>query len=253
MDKIRAVIVDDERLARNRLRRLLAGEPDIEVAAECAGGREALEFLVTRGGDLLFLDVQMPDLDGFGVLEALPPSRLPLVIFVTAYDEHALHAFEVHALDYLLKPFDRARFGKALDRARRQLALRRGGALPGPNLQSLLEQLRGQRAQTVIPVKNAGRIVLVRMEDLDWIEAADNYVCLHAGAETHVLRETMSALEARLDARRFVRIHRSAIVNIERIKELRPWFHGEYQVLLTNGAELTLSRSYRDRLLGMLE
>ena len=250
-EKIRAVIVDDERLARKRIRRLLTPEADIEVLGECAGGREAVEFLARHEADLLFLDVQMPRLDGFGVLDALPPGRLPVVVFVTAYDEYAIRAFQVHAFDYILKPFDRARFTEALERARTQLGYLRGGR-QADGLSALLDEVRARRKPTRFPIKTADRVLFVNVDDIDRVQAADNYVCLHAGKESYLLRETMNSIESRLDPDRFVRIHRSTIVNTERIKELRPWFHGEYVVLLTNGTELTLSRSYRDRLLGLL-
>lgn len=252
VDTIRTLIVDDERLARQRIRRMLAGEQDIEIMGECAAGPEAVEFLNTHEVDLLFLDVQMPKMDGFAVLAALPPERLPVVIFVTAYDEYALKAFEVRAFDYLLKPFDNPRFAKTLERARAQVGLERNGRRK-EDLSSLLGELRTQRTQPVrFPIKTSSRVFFVRMEDIDWVEAADNYVCLHVGVDTHLLRETMNSIEGRLDSAHFCRIHRSSIVNVDRIKELRPWFHGEYVVVLADGTELTLSRSYRDRLLGTL-
>jgi two-component system LytT family response regulator len=248
MQPYRALIVDDERLARQRIRRLLGSEPAIAIAGECANGPQAVSFLREQPVDLLFLDVQMPGLDGFGVLRALDRVARPVTIFVTAYDEYALRAFEVNALDYLLKPFDRKRFQTALERAKAQLAHVRGGVVQ-QQLSRLLEHLdRSRHELDRIAVRASGNVILVRMDDIDWIEAADNYACLHCGAQTHVLRETMSALEARLDAARFIRIHRSAIVNISKIKELQPWFRGDYRVLLQNGAQLTLSRSYREKL-----
>ena len=251
MEKIRTLIVDDERLARRRLRRLLAAETDIEVVGECAGGLEAAEYLGTHDTDLLFLDVQMPQVDGFGVLASLEPARVPLVVFVTAYDEYALKAFEVHAFDYLLKPFDRARFARTLEAVRGQLQARNGGR--SHHLAALIEELGARRGRSArFPIKTANRVFFIRTEEIDWVEAADNYVCLHVGAERHLVRETMNAIEARLDPELFVRIHRSTIVNRDRILELRPWFHGEYVVKLAGGAELTLSRSYRDRVLGSL-
>jgi two-component system LytT family response regulator len=244
---IRALIVDDEPLARTRLRALLDGEADVEVVGECGDGQAALAAVAELAPDLLFLDVQMPALDGFGLLEALGPGRLPAVVFVTAYDRYALRAFEVHALDYLLKPFDRDRFRKALDRARAQLAAAGRGAAD-PRLLALLEDTRGARRPLErLVVKSAGRVFFLRTEEIDWIEAAGNYVRLHAGADTHLLRDTMNGLEARLDPQRFLRVHRSTIVNVDRIQELQPWFHGDYLVILRDGTQLTLSRGYRPK------
>ena len=249
---IRTLIVDDEALARERLRALLAGEPDLEIIGECADGAEAVEAIERDPPDLLFLDVQMPELDGFGVLEALRPARLPAVIFTTAFGQHALKAFEVHALDYLLKPFDRERLQAALGRVREQLRHAQAGAL-NEKLHALLAEMRPQPQKVDrLVVKTAGRVMLVRTADVDWIESADNYVSLHVGAETHLVRETMAALEARLDSQHFMRISRSTIVNLERIKELQPMFHGDYAVILRNGVRLSLSRSYRDKLQHLL-
>jgi two-component system LytT family response regulator len=190
----------------------------------------------------------MPELDGFGVVEALGPRVPPAMVFVTAYDRYALKAFEVHALDYLLKPFDRDRLRAALARAR-QVVRRRDTEDLERRLGGLLQDLRGAgRAPDRLAVKHEGRITFVRIDDIDWVEAADNYVQLHVGNERHALRETMNALEARLSGRRFLRINRSTIVNIDRIRELQPLFHGEYAVILRNGTRLTLSRGYRDKL-----
>lgn len=247
---IRTVIIDDERLARQRIRRMLTNSPDFEVIAEFENSQHGLEYLEDTGADLLFLDVQMPGLDGFALLEALDPARMPIVIFVTAYDEYALRAFEYHAFDYLLKPFDQARFEKALDRARKQLTSQDSN---NEKLLNLLNEIRQRNQEPArFAIKTPGRVFFVRQEDIDWIEAADNYVNLHVGADTHLIRETMNSLEGRLDSRKFLRIHRSTIVNAERIKELRPWFHGEYVVLLKDGTELTLSRTYREKILSLL-
>jgi two-component system LytT family response regulator len=246
--KMRTLIVDDEQLARERLRALRAGEPDVEIVGECSDGGEAVAALENDPPDLLFLDVQMPELDGFGVLATAKPERMPVVIFTTAFSQHALKAFEVHALDYLLKPFDRERLKLALDRARERMRQAQTGAI-NEKLTSLLADVRPQapKADRLV-IKTSGRVVLVRMADIDWIEAADNYVNLHVGAESHMLRETMSSIEARLDSKRFIRISRSTIVNLERIKELQPMFHGDYAVILRSGTRLGLSRSYRDKL-----
>jgi len=247
--KIRALIVDDEPLARERLMSLLAAESDIEVAGQCANGAEALAAIEEKAPDLVFLDVQMPELDGFGVLAALEGERRPAIIFVTAHDRFALKAFEVHAIDYLLKPFDRERFQKALDRARGQVKRQQGGQIDD-RLAALLAELKQDQTKQLdrIPVKGSGRVVLVKVNDIDWIEAADNYVNLHAGKEAHLHRETMTALEKKLPAEKFLRISRSAMVNVDRIKELQPMFHGDYTVILQNGTKLTLSRGYRDAL-----
>jgi two-component system LytT family response regulator len=240
--------VDDEPLARQRLRRLLQDEPDVEIVGECADGGEAVAAIRADKPDLVFLDVQMPVLDGFGVLEAIGLEYLPAIVFVTAYDRYALRAFEYNALDYLLKPFDRDRFRKALERARAHL----GRAPDSEEAQQLLGAVdefksQGKGLERLI-IKSAGRVFFLRAEEIDWIEAAGNYVRLHVGKETHLLRDTMSSLEARLDPKRFLRIHRSTMVNIERIQEMQPLFHGDYVVILRDGTQLNLSRGYRQRL-----
>ncbi len=246
--KIRTVIVDDEPLARERIRSLLEPEADVEVVAECGSGAEAIEALRATSADLVFLDVQIPGPDGFGVLGSLEPENTPVVVFVTAYDQYALQAFEVHAVDYLLKPFDEERFRRALDRARVAVAGRDGRAV-NERLLSLLQDLKAPPGYLErLVVKSAGRLFFLRTTEIDWIESAGNYVCLHTGGESHLLRETMSGIERHLDPARFVRIHRTAIVNLDEIKELQPLFHGEYEVALRDGTKLTLSRSYRDRL-----
>jgi two-component system LytT family response regulator len=245
---LRVLIVDDEPLGRQRLRALLEAEPDIEVIGECFDGPGAVTAIRQQRPDLLFLDVRMPELDGFGVLEAMGDDRPPGVIFVTAYDKYALRAFEVHALDYLLKPFDRERFQKALERARAQIAQSQTAGV-NEQLRALLEDARaGKKYVDRIVIKSTSRVFFLRVEEIDWIEAAANYLKLHVGKEAHLLRETMNGLEARLDPEKFLRIHRSTIVNIERIQELQPWFHGDYVVLLRDGTKLTLSRSYRQKL-----
>jgi two-component system LytT family response regulator len=246
--KIRTLIVDDEPLARERLRKLLQDEPDMEIAGECADGREAVEAIRKEKPDLVFLDVQMPELDGFGVLEAIESDARPAIIFVTAHDQFALRAFDVHAVDYLLKPFDRDRFKKALHRATDQIERHQTGELKD-RLSALLADLRpGPKHVERLAVKSSGRVVFLKVEDIDWVEAADNYVSLHVGKEQYLHRETMAALEQQLPSSRFMRISRSTIVNVDRIKELQPLFHGEYAVVLHNGKCLTLSRSYRDKL-----
>ena len=246
--KIRALIADDEPLARERLASLLAGESDVEVVGECTNGVEAVAAIQEKTPDLVFLDVQMPELDGFGVLSALEGESRPAIVFVTAHDRFALKAFEVHAIDYLLKPFDRERFKKALDRAREELTRRDSGEIE-QKMTALLAGLRNQPTQLDrIPVKSSGRVVLVKTSEIDWIEAADNYVNLHTGKEAHLHRETMTALEQKLPPSKFLRISRSTMVNVDRIKELQPMFHGDYTIILQNGTKLTLSRGYREAL-----
>ena len=249
--KIRTLVVDDEPLARERLRKFLEPEADIELIGECANGAEALELIQKERPDLIFLDVQMPEVDGFGVIAGLEEGPVPAVIFVTAYDQFALKAFEVHALDYLLKPFDRDRFQKALGRARDLVQQRQSGDL-SLRLSSLLTDLKSEKSEPKyldrVAIKTEGRVLFFKLDDVDWIEAADNYVSIHVGHEEHLHRETMSSLETKLPPSRFLRISRSTIVNIERIKEMQPMFHGDYVVILKNGARLGLSRNYRDKL-----
>jgi two-component system LytT family response regulator len=246
--KIRTLVVDDEPIGRERVLSLLQHEEDVEIVGECSDGAQAIVAIQQQAPDLVFLDVQMPGATGFGVIDAVGPERMPNVIFVTAYDEYALKAFEYHALDYLLKPFNRARFQQTLKHARASLERRRAGDL-GRRLLALVNDIKPEapRLERLV-VKSGGRVFFLRTDDIDWIEAAGNYVRLHLGEESHLFRETMNRMETRLDARRFVRIHRSRIVNTERIKELQPWFNGEYVVILRNGTRLTLSRGYRDRL-----
>ena len=246
--KIRTLVVDDEPLARERLRSLLEAEEDVEVIGECRDGNEALEAIRQRSPDLVFLDVQIPERDGFEVLEAIGPENAPAIVFVTAYDQYALQAFEVHAVDYLLKPFDEERFQKALERARLAVGREKGGDV-SQKLLSLLQDLKAPLGHLErLVVKSAGRLFFLRTEEIDWIESAGNYVCLHVGGESHLLRETMNGLEARLDPERFLRIHRSTMVNIERIKELQPWFHGDYVVILRDDRQLMMSAGYREKL-----
>jgi two-component system LytT family response regulator len=209
---------------------------------------EAVSAIQQQHPDLVFLDVQMPACDGFGVIQQLGPEQVPAVVFVTAYDEYALKAFEVHAIDYLLKPFGRDRFAQTLQHAREHLERRRAGDL-GKRLMALVQDIKPepQRLDRLV-VKSGGRVFFLRTQEIDWIEAAGNYVRLHLGEESHLFRETMNNMEGRLDAQRFVRIHRSRIVNTDRIKEMQPWFNGEYVVVLQNGTRLTLSRGYREKL-----
>jgi len=249
---IRAVIVDDEPLARRRIGDLLAEAEDVEVIAECANGREAIEAIETSQPDLLFLDIQMPELDGFDVLQAIGVGHVPVVIFVTAYDQHALRAFEAHALDYLLKPFDDERFEGALQRARERIRQQQGGDLDR-RLRALLQDVRGDRGylqRLVVPTGH--RSIFIRTEEIDWIEAERKYIRLHVGGRTHLLRENLSRMEATLDPAKFSRIHRSTIVNIDRIQAVESLFRGEYLVVLHDGTKLTSGRSYRRNLLAVM-
>jgi two-component system LytT family response regulator len=248
MKKIRTLVVDDEPLARERLMGLLAGEPDIETIGQCRDGEEAVRAIIEHSPDLVFLDVQMPAMNGFEVIDAVGSERMPLVIFVTAYDQHALKAFQVRALDYVLKPFDRERFQDALQRARAHIQRDETGDL-GRRLLALVKDLRRDQPKTDrLVVKSGGRLFFLRTDEIDWIEAAGNYVRLHVGNTSHLLRETMNAIEGRLDPEKFFRIHRSRIVNMERIQEMQPWLNGEYAVVLRTGTRLTLSRGYREKL-----
>ena len=252
MKKIKTLIVDDEPLARERLVTLLSNEQDIEIAGQCRDGEEAITAIQDLSPQLVFLDVQMPQMNGFDVIEAVGPERMPLVIFVTAYDQHALRAFQVRALDYILKPFDRERFTDALQRARKQIERDETGDL-GRRLLALVKDLRkDQPKMDRLVVKSGGRLFFLRMDEIDWIEAAGNYVRLHVGAASHLLRETMNAIEGRLDPEKFFRIHRSRIVNIRRVKELLIAGGGDYTVVLWDGTRLGLSRMYRDALQNQL-
>jgi two-component system LytT family response regulator len=255
-DKIRTLVVDDEPVARARVLALLRDESDIEVVGECSTGPQAVSVIEATAPDLVFLDVQMPQMDGFALARTLG-NDMPAVVFVTAYDEYALAAFEIHALDYLLKPFSAERFRSALTHARQHLARRQGGAAgrqmaprqpdapaAAPETARTGEQARRDR----LVIKSSGRIYFVRIQDIDWCEASGNYVRLHIGQQTHLVRGTMSHLESQLDPAQFVRIHRSAIVNVERIQELRSSFNGEYLITLTDKTRLTLSRGYREGL-----
>jgi two-component system, LytTR family, response regulator len=242
---IRALVVDDEPLARRGIRVRLERAGGVDVIGECANGADAISAIRDLDPDLVFLDVQMPGLGGFDVIERVGVDQMPPVVFVTAYDAHALRAFDVHALDYLLKPIDDERFDTAVERARRRIAERQAGAADR-QLAAALEDLRARR----ILIKDRGRVVIVNESDVDWIEAEGDYVRVHAGGRGHLLRETMASMEQRLDPASFARIHRSTIVNVSRIKELKPHTNREYTVVLRDGTQLRLSRSYRDALRG---
>ncbi|HYL55099.1 MAG TPA: LytTR family DNA-binding domain-containing protein [Gemmatimonadales bacterium] len=254
MRPIRTLIVDDEPAAREGMRHLLAADPEIVLAGECSNGREAAAAIRNTSPDLVFLDVQMPELDGFGVLREVGVERAPAVVFVTAFDQYALRAFDVHAIDYLLKPFTDDRFRQSLDRAKQLVRQGRLGDLTR-KLAALLDNDESAPAPAPAPsyldrlvVKSGGKVTLLPVGEIEWIDAEGDYVRIHVGKTWHLLRETMKNLEDQLDAARFVRIHRSTIVNLEKVKELQPFFRGEYVVVLHNGTTLKLSRGYRDNL-----
>lgn len=268
---IRVLVVDDEPIARRRVRRLLRLEPDVDVVDEVGSGGEAIDSIRKDRPDLVLLDVQMPDVDGFGVVDALGAEDMPPTIFVTAYNEYAVRAFDVNAIDYLLKPYDPERFRSAFQRARSHIE-RESSAEQGRKIRALLEQVLGEdrtsaalangapspaaaastmpRTRTLdrLMVKHDGRVFFVKVSDVDWFEASGNYVRVHTGKVSHLIRETMHHIEGQLDPSMFVRIHRAVIVNIDRIKELQPWFAGDYVVILRDGRQLKLSRTYREHL-----
>ena len=246
---LRAIIADDEGLARQKLRILLDVEGQVFVVAECRDGKEAIAAVRVHRPDLLLLDIQMPDLDGFQVLSEISPSEMPVVIFTSAYDQYAIRAFQAHALDYLLKPFDQERLHQALERARSELRKSTNREITQRILE-LLSQVKGAKVpasedDSRLVIKTKGRIVFLNVDDLDWVEAAANYVRLNANGETYLFRETISRISERLNPNRFIRIHRSIIVNVRKIKELMPVNSGEYVVILKSGKELSCSRGYR--------
>jgi two-component system LytT family response regulator len=256
---VRTVVADDERLARQKLLILLNSEPQVQVVAECQDGRQTVSAIHNFRPDLLLLDIQMPDLDGFQVLGEIPAEEMPAVIFTSAYDQYAIRAFEANALDYLLKPFDHERFHHAVERARSELRKSRDREITHRIL-SLLSQVRSVTVPASPPapdsrlvIKANGRVVFLDLENIEWIEAAANYVRLNVGKESYLFRETISRISERLDANHFVRIHRSTIVNLRKIKELIPVNSGEYVVVLKSGRELSCSRGYRAALQGIVE
>ncbi|HSS20404.1 MAG TPA: LytTR family DNA-binding domain-containing protein [Pyrinomonadaceae bacterium] len=248
MTKIRALVADDESAARDRIIMLLDGDSAIEVVGECSDGRATIAAIRKLSPDLLFLDIQMPEFDGFEVLRKISVERMPVVIFVTAYDKYALNAFDANAVDYLLKPFNRQRFNRALKRARAQVALGRVSGVE-ERLSSLLRDLRPQKRYLErLVVKSGGYVFFLKVDEIDWIEAADNYARLHVRKVGYLVRETMNGLETALDPNEFIRIQRSVIVNIQRIKRMHLLSRGEYTVILTDGTQLTSSRGYRAKL-----
>ena len=269
--KIRALVVDDESLAREALLVMLKDDPEMEVIAECRNGREAVTAIREHSPDIVFLDIQMPEMDGFQLIEEVGMERMPVTVFVTAYDKHALRAFEAHALDYLLKPFDHDRFESALQRAKtfvRQQKLGeisqslfavlhdmklKTGELPSDEDGGKPERAISKELLERVVIKTSGRIYFLKVEEIDWVEAAGDYLSLHSGSQTHLIRETMGDFHAKLDAKKFLRIHRSTIVNIERIKDIKPLFKGEYVVALTNGKRLKASRGYRHEIQALID
>ncbi|MGQ0641747.1 MAG: LytR/AlgR family response regulator transcription factor [Gemmatimonadaceae bacterium] len=251
--KIRCLVVDDEPLGRERIVSLLSALPDAEVVGESETGSAAIAAIEALTPDLLFLDVQMPEVDGFGVLASVDRSHVPAVIFVTAYDEYALRAFEVYAQDYLLKPFDPDRFYSAFQRAAHRIRTERASDT-NSRLVALLDNIdRDRPRRSRIAIRSGGSVFFLPVEEIDWLEAADNYVRIHAKGETYIVRQTLQRMEDSLAPSAFVRIHRSSIVNVGRIKEIQPWFGGEYVVLLRDGTKLHTSRRYRARLESLME
>jgi two-component system LytT family response regulator len=255
---IRVLIVDDEPVARTRIRRLLRGTPDVEIVGECEDGRSAVESIQQLRPDVVFLDIQMPEMDGFDTLAAVPESAQPLVVFVTAYDEYALRAFEVHAFDYLLKPFDSDRFRNAFARVRKQLEGRQAPDMHA--VLSLLQDIREGQERSLehtgapaqprfldrLMIRTDGRFTFLKVAEIDWFDAAGNYVRVHSPRGAFLVRDSLASLEERLDPQSFVRIHRSTIVRLDAVKEMQAWFSGDHVVILHNGTRLKLSRSYRD-------
>jgi two-component system LytT family response regulator len=249
---IRALIADDEALARKFIRRMLKDDHDIEIVGECSNGKETVAMIKKQRPDIVFLDVQMPEMDGFAVLESVGFEHLPEIIFATAYEKYAIRAFELHALDYLLKPFDQARFRDAIKHAKERFRSERGSE-GRTQINALLESIKNTTPYLDrLMIKASGRITFLSIDEINWIEADDKYVHLHAGKIRPMIRQTLSAMETQLDPKKFRRIHRSTIVNVKRIKELQPLFNGEHSLLLEDGTKLTLSRNYRAKLFELL-
>lgn len=270
-EKIRAIVVDDESLAREALLVMLRDDAEIEIVAECRNGREAVEIIREKSPDIVFLDIQMPEMDGFQVIAEVGTKNMPVTIFVTAFDKHALRAFEAHALDYLLKPFDYDRFESAARRAKTAVRQRQLGEI-SDSLLAVLQDLKSKTGEPTsktddaksetaarkepydrVVIKSRGRIYFLKTEEIDWVEAAGDYLTLHSGDQTHLIRETVNDFHAKLDSRKFLRIHRSTIVNIERIKDIQPLFKGEYVITLNGGKRLKSSRGYRRELQPLLD
>ncbi len=248
---IRVLLVSNDLAARQRLRKLMDTQPEMKIIGECTNGIGVVTLIKEQPIDLMVLDIEMPEANGFAALEIIPQEQLPYVIFITTHERYAVRAFEFNAVDFLLKPFDSGRFEKALARARKQI-LHEGSHTLDRQMFFILRAIkaRPEYAERFI-VKTNGHMFFIKTDDIDWIEAEGNYVRLHSGKESHLLRETISALESQLDPKKFMRVHRSTIVNLDRVKELQSWFHGDYRILMRSGKELMLSRSYRDRLSGL--
>lgn len=242
---IRAIVVDDEPLACKRLVKLLKEDEEVEVVDVCANGKEAIEQINKQEPELVFLDIQMPEINGFEVLKHIETEQVPAIIFVTAYDEYALKAFEVHALDYLMKPFSKDRFRDSLQRAKNTLK-NENSVQVEEKIQNLLDYMEPeQESLSRILIKTSNRYFFMKAEDIDWIESAGNYVRIHSGKDHYLIRETMINMEKKLDSDKFFRIHRSTIINVEKVRELEQWFHGDYQVIMYNDEKLTMSRNYK--------
>jgi two-component system LytT family response regulator len=269
--KIRALIVDDESLAREALLVMLNDDPEMEVIGECRNGKETVTVIRQQSPDVVFLDIQMPEMDGFQVVEEVGAKRMPVTVFVTAYDRYALRAFEAHALDYLLKPFDHDRFNTALQRAKSFVQQQKLGEI-SESLFAVLQDMKLKTSESPseagnrkperaaqkepidrVVIKSSGRIYFLKIEEIDWVEGAGDYLSLHSGSQTHLIRETMGNFQAKLGPRKFLRIHRSTIGNIERIQDIRPLFKGEYVVTLTSGNRLKSSRGYRHELQSLMD
>jgi len=248
---LRVLIVDDEPWARRRVVSLLGNESDVEIVGEAGSGEEAVAGILELQPDLVFLDIQMDGMDGFDVIDVVGVDRMPMVVFATAFDNYAVRAFETHAVDYLLKPMERDRLLEALDRARREIGRDRNE--PAQQLGALIAELRTRSGYLKrIGVSSAGRISIVQVAEVSWFEAAGNYVKLHVGDREHLTRQTMKELQSRLDPEQFVRVHRSSIVNLDRVRELQPWFRGEQVLILDNDTRVTVGRRYRDELIRLL-
>ncbi len=248
-DRVKVLVIDDEMLGRKKISRLLRDDPEVELVGEFAGGAEAVNMIRSAQPDLVFLDINMPGMDGFDLLDEIDATMMPFVIFVTAYDQYAVQAFQVHAIDYLLKPFDGDRFHDALRRAKERIRQARGLEFNN-TLRSLMHaRVANEKSDTIerFMIKSHGSISFVRAEEIDWIEAQGAYVCLYAHGRKHLLREKIGDIESRVALKQFVRIHRSTIVNVDRIREMQPLFYGEYAVILNDGTRLTMSRSFRER------
>lgn len=252
-ESIKVLIVDDEPLARNYIRRLLGAEPDIKIIGECGNGKEAVGLIKSASPDLVFLDVQMPEMDGFSTLKNLDNRNLPLIIFTTAYEEYAVRAFEIHAIDYLLKPFDQVRFLQSLTYARERLSSSSEKEANSRQFTELLKNLEEKPPYLKrLLIKKDGRIVFLKTEEIDWIKADDKYINLFSANSSHLVRQTLNAIKTQLDPQVFVQISRSVIVNVERIRELQTMFSGEYVVVMTDATELAVSRNYKNELFDIL-